>query len=213
MGGEISGDCNEDLPALVGVAPDGELPDSRFQYLVSMKARVLPQHRMRERGDQRSRRMAKLKLPRHELCRMINLSLAVERVEQSDPDRLLICRKIVEPLPTLAWNTGRRHIEVASEIEGHRTVQHSPCRRQVIDRGDPDPAEHLAERVGVGEDVVRLLPVGALVGVAEARHPERRPDREPPAERSFRQACPSCKATVWGSRSPKISLASSTPRN
>src|SRR5271166_1364802 len=118
MGGKISGDRNEDLPALVGVAPDGELPDSRFQYLVGMKPRVLPQHRMRQRGDQRLRRMAKLKMPRHEPRRTINLSLAVERVEQSDPDRLLVGRKIVEPFPTLAWNTGRRHIEVASEIEG-----------------------------------------------------------------------------------------------
>src|SRR5271166_2998796 len=96
MGGEISGDRNEDVPALVGVAPDGELPDSRFQYLVSMKARVLPQHRMRERGDQRLRRMAKRKMPRHEPCRTINLSLAVERVEQSGLDRLLIGRQIVE---------------------------------------------------------------------------------------------------------------------
>ena len=63
MGGEITGAGNEDVPAVVGVAPDGELPDSRFQYLVSMKARVLPQHRVRERGDQRPRRMAKLKMP------------------------------------------------------------------------------------------------------------------------------------------------------
>ena len=182
MGGEISGDRNEDLPALVGVAPDCELPGSRFQYLVSMKARVLPQHRMRERVDQRLRRMAKLEMPRHEPCRTINLSLAVERVEQSDPDRHLIGRKIVELLPTLAWDTGRRHIEVAIEIESHRTVQHSPRRRQVIDGGDPDPPEHLAERVGVGEDVVRRLPVGVLVGVAEACHPERRPVSEQSAK-------------------------------
>ena len=28
MGGEIAGDRNEDVPALVGVAPNGELPDS-----------------------------------------------------------------------------------------------------------------------------------------------------------------------------------------
>ena len=41
-----------------------------------------------------------------------------------------------------------------------------------------DPPEHLAERVGVGEDVVRRLPVGVLVGVAEARHPKRRPVSE-----------------------------------
>ena len=42
MGGQISGDRNEDVPALVGIAPDGELPDSRLQHLVSMKARVFP---------------------------------------------------------------------------------------------------------------------------------------------------------------------------
>ena len=28
MGGEIARDRNEDVPALVGVLPDGELPDS-----------------------------------------------------------------------------------------------------------------------------------------------------------------------------------------
>ena len=133
-----------------------------------MKAGVLPQHRMRQRGDQRLRRMAKLKMPRHEPCRTINVSLAVERVEQSDPDRLLVGRQMVEPLPTLAWNTGRRHVEVASKIEGHRTVQHGPRRPQVIDGGDPDPPQHLAERVGVSEDVVRGLPVGVSLGCRSA---------------------------------------------
>ena len=52
MGCEITGDRDEDVPALVGAAPDGELPDSRLQHLVGMKARVFPQHRMGERGDQ-----------------------------------------------------------------------------------------------------------------------------------------------------------------
>ena len=44
----------------------------------------------------------------------------------------------------------------------------------MIDDRDPDPPEHPAERVGIGEDVVRRLPVGVLVGVAEARHAKRR---------------------------------------
>ena len=59
---------------------------------------------MRERSDQRLGRMAKLQMPRHEPCRGINLSLAVERVEQSGLDRLLIGRQVVEPLPILAWD-------------------------------------------------------------------------------------------------------------
>ena len=109
-GRRISGDRNGNVPALVGVAPDRELPDSRFQYLVGMKARVLPQHRMRERSDQRLRRMAKLKMPRHKPCRAINLSLAIKCVEQSNPDRLLIGRQIVEPLAILTRNMGWRHV-------------------------------------------------------------------------------------------------------
>ena len=108
MGGEISGDRNEDAPALIGVAPDGELPDSRLQHLVAMKARVFPQHRMRERCDQCPRRMAELEMPCHEPCRKINLSLTVECVEQGGPDGLLIGRQIVELLPTFAWNACRR---------------------------------------------------------------------------------------------------------
>src|SRR4029077_10743752 len=38
MGREIAGNRNEDVPALVGVAPRGELPDSRLQHLIGMEA-------------------------------------------------------------------------------------------------------------------------------------------------------------------------------
>ena len=40
--------------------------------------------------------------------------------------------------------------------------------------GGPDSLEHLVDRIGVGEDVMRRLPVGVLVGIAEPRHPQRR---------------------------------------
>ena len=33
---QVASNRNEDVPALVGVAPHGELPDSRFQHLISM---------------------------------------------------------------------------------------------------------------------------------------------------------------------------------
>jgi hypothetical protein len=45
-----------------------------------------------------------------------------------------------------------------------------------------DPLEYLVDRVGVGEDVMGCLPVGVLVGTAEARHPERRRVGEGAAE-------------------------------
>jgi len=166
MGGEIAGDRNKDVPALVGVAPDRELPDSRLQHLVGMKARVFPQHRMREGGDQRLRRMAKRQVPRREPRREINLPLTVERVEQGDTDRLHIGGQIVEPLAVVSRNAGRRHVEVARQIESHRAVQYAPNGRGILIRGrGPDPLEHRVERIGVREDMVRRLPVAVFVGV------------------------------------------------
>jgi hypothetical protein len=38
----------------------------------------------------------------------------------------------------------------------------------------PDPLDQLVKRVRVGEDVVGGLPIGVLVGIAKARHSERR---------------------------------------
>ena len=55
---EIAGDCDEDAPAFIRVAPDGELRDPRLQHLVGVEARVFPKHCARERGDQRLWRMA-----------------------------------------------------------------------------------------------------------------------------------------------------------
>lgn len=49
----------------------------------------------------------------------INLSLAVERIEQNGADRLLIVRKIGELFTGITRNAGGRHIEIACEIKCH----------------------------------------------------------------------------------------------
>jgi len=43
MGSEIAGDSDEDMPALVGIAPLAELPHGRVQRLVGMETCVLAQ--------------------------------------------------------------------------------------------------------------------------------------------------------------------------
>jgi len=65
MGRQIAGDRNQDMPTLVGIAPNGELSDPRFQHLIRMEACVLAEHCQRKGGDQPFRRMAKLEMPRH----------------------------------------------------------------------------------------------------------------------------------------------------
>ena len=52
---QIAGSRNEDVAARVGIAPYGELPDSRLQHLIGVEACVFAQHRTCERGDQRLR--------------------------------------------------------------------------------------------------------------------------------------------------------------
>jgi hypothetical protein len=62
MGRRIASDRNKDVPAFVGVAPNGELSAPRFQHLIGMKAGVIAEHCQRKSGDRPFRRMAKLEM-------------------------------------------------------------------------------------------------------------------------------------------------------
>ena len=53
MGRQITGSRDEDVPALVRVAPRAELRHSRLQHLMRMEAGIFAQYRMRERSRDR----------------------------------------------------------------------------------------------------------------------------------------------------------------
>src|SRR3984893_13593431 len=125
MGRQIAGNRDEDVPALVRVAPRAELPDSRLQHLIRMEARIFAQHRMRERGDQRLRRMAEREMPCHQACGEIDLSLPVEGVEQGGADRIWIRGQIIELLAAVTSDARPRHIEISSKVYRHRSVQYA----------------------------------------------------------------------------------------
>jgi hypothetical protein len=57
---------------------------------------------------------------------------ARRRCEQGNADRLRIGGQVVELLPVLPRNAGRRHIEVSSKVERHRSVQYAAHGRDVI---------------------------------------------------------------------------------
>src|ERR1700692_3312683 len=107
MRGDVAGDCDEDAPALVGIAPNPELPHPGLQHLVGMESGVFPKHCMRERGDQRLWGMAKGLMADDQSCRKIDLSLAVKRVEQGSTDRLRLGWKVVQALVALAREASR----------------------------------------------------------------------------------------------------------
>src|SRR5438094_6917916 len=131
MGRQIAGNRDEDVPALVRVAPRAELPDSRLQHLIRMEARIFAQHRTRERGDQRLWRMAEREMPCHQACGEIDLSLPVEGVEQGGADRLWIRGQIIELFAAVARDARWRHIEIVSKVERHRSVQYAADGRDV----------------------------------------------------------------------------------
>ena len=79
-------------------------------------------------------------------------------------------------------------------------------RDGTIDVDGPNPREHPVHRVGVGEDVVRRLPIGVFVGIAEARYPERRRVREGLAKVSRSCACADS-APRYGLVDPESRLA------
>ena len=112
-----------------------------------------------------------------EARRSADLLLAIEGVEQRGADVSRPGGQRVEPVAVLAGQRRRRHVQVTREMERHGTVQQAARgfdRLVRIGCGAADPLERLMQRIGIGEDVVRSLPVGMLVGGAETRHPERR---------------------------------------
>ena len=183
MGGEISRDGDEYVPTLVGAAPLAELAHAGLQHLIGVEARVLAQQPPRQRGEQRTRRVAEGEMACHKARREVDLSLPVKGVEQSGAQRRGIGGQIVQPVVAITGNAGWRHVEIAGEIERHRAIQNGAHGLgMAIPVDGPDPRQHPVNGVSIGEDVVGRLPVGVLVGTAEACHPKRRRIGEGAAE-------------------------------
>ena len=69
----------------------------------------------------------------------IDLSLPIEGIEQSDTDPFRIGGQVIERLAAIAGNTGWRHIEIASKVERHRSMQDATHRVDVaIPAGRPN---------------------------------------------------------------------------
>src|SRR4051794_15877473 len=88
MSRQVAGNRDQDLPALIGVAPLCELPHASLEHLVGVKARILPQQRPSKRGENGLRGMAQGKMAGNQAGRRIDLPLTIEAVEQRSTDGL-----------------------------------------------------------------------------------------------------------------------------
>src|SRR5262249_28392207 len=82
MGGDVAGDCNQDMAPLGALAPFSILLHAGLKHLVCVELGVLAQHRACKRGDKRLRRMPENGMACNEAAGHLNCSLPIERCEK-----------------------------------------------------------------------------------------------------------------------------------
>ena len=123
VGGEITGDSDENVPALIAVSPFSKLPNACLKHLVGMKTCILAKECTRQGRDQPLGRVSQDEMAGNEPGRGIDLMLAIEGIEQMGADFLGRDRKVIEAVATVAGQRCRRHVQITGEIEGHGPVE------------------------------------------------------------------------------------------
>ena len=178
---QVTADPHQDVAALAGLGPSSELAHPGLQHLAGMEPHILPKQRVCERRNQVIGRVPQCKMPRHEAAHRIHLPLPVEGVEQGRADIVGGLGKVVQSRIALIRQPCGRHIQVTGQIDRHGAMENaSGVLTSIVWQSATcrNPLQDLVNGIAVGEDVMRCLPVGVLVGRPELRHPARRRIRQ-----------------------------------
>src|SRR3954464_14358516 len=100
--------------------------------------------------------MAEREMSRHQLARLVDLPVPIERIQQSDADVLDGVGKVVEPGAVIAREPRRWDVEISSQVDSHRAVQHTPRRLDTtLLLVLPGPLQRLMNGIGIRKDVKR----------------------------------------------------------
>ena len=83
---EVARNRDENMPPRFRVAPFVKLTHPGLENLIGVKSRVFAQQRMRQRADDRIRRVAQCEVARDEAGRLVDPVLPIESVQQSGAD-------------------------------------------------------------------------------------------------------------------------------
>src|SRR5215204_3852248 len=153
MGCKVARYRDQDVPARSGVTPFTILPHARFQHLVGMETRILTEQTPRESRHEYFRWVAKRKMARNQSAGRVNPPLAIECLQQRRLDFLDLVGKIVQGITIFAGQPRWRHVEVAGEVDCHRSVKH-PARRfepALLTVGRANPLQCLMNSIGISE--------------------------------------------------------------
>jgi hypothetical protein len=181
MSRQVAANPYQDVPAPVGIGPFPELAYPGLQHLIGMKACILPQQHMRKRCYQVIRRVPQGKMPCHEAADSIDLPLPVKGIEQGRADTRDGLGEVVQSRITVVRQPCWRNIQVTGQIDRHRAMENAPsCLGRIVRQraARRNPLQGLVNGITVGENVMRSLPVGVLVGCPELCHPARRRIRQ-----------------------------------
>src|ERR671939_14438 len=98
MSRQVADNRDQDVPALIGVAPLCELPHASLEHLIGVKTRILPQQRPSKRGDHGLRWMAQGEMAGNQAGCRIDLPLTIEAVEQCSTDGLRAGWQVSQPI-------------------------------------------------------------------------------------------------------------------
>ena len=90
MGGEVAGDCDQDMAAFFAPAPFPVLPHTGLEHLISMKICILAQNRSRQCGDQLVDWVAARQVAGDQAAGIAHRSLAIERREKRAAQRVTL---------------------------------------------------------------------------------------------------------------------------
>ena len=99
---QIARGGNKDVSALVAVAPFPKLPHTRLEHLVSMKAGIFPEERLRECRDQCLGRVVQGEIAGDQPGRSTDLLLSIKSVEQGSANLVGGERQVGEAIAALA---------------------------------------------------------------------------------------------------------------
>ena len=100
--GQITRHGDQDVAALVGVAPFAELAYAGLEHLIGMEACILAQQRLRERAHQLHWRKPEREMACNQACSWVDLPLAIERLQQGSLDFIGSGGKVIEPFIAVA---------------------------------------------------------------------------------------------------------------
>ena len=161
------------MPAFIAGPPGIELADTGLEVLIGVETGILPQQRSGQNDDQLLRIVTEKQVAGCQPRGVAYPGLAVKGGQQPIEELVRRLRQIIEGTSILAGHPRRRDIQEPGEVQGHGAGKDAGRRIGIRIAGFVQTLQDCVQGIGVGEDMVRRVPVRKLVRRPETGQTER----------------------------------------